>query len=92
MLLFANAVREAGAVVSAINEALRGNPWGTGTSWSVVYGTVWPLGSSARRVCGLCTCGSGMHPRRCVKHPDGYDWHVARLNAEIDADNAEDGE
>ncbi len=34
-----------------------------------------------------CTCGSGMHPRRCVKHPLAYELHVAELNLEITSDN-----
>lgn len=27
-----------------------------------------------------CTCGSGAHPRKCKKHPYGWDIHVAYLN------------
>jgi len=33
-----------------------------------------------------CTCGSGAHPRRCIKHPDAYDQHVAELNALNESD------
>jgi len=29
-----------------------------------------------------CTCGSGAHPRKCVKHPELYRLHVAELNLE----------
>lgn len=29
-----------------------------------------------------CTCGSGAHPRRCLRHPQGFDLHVAQLNYE----------
>ncbi len=27
-----------------------------------------------------CSCGSGMHPRRCEKHPRRFDEHVAEIN------------
>lgn len=29
-----------------------------------------------------CTCGSGMHPRRCEKHPQGFDLHAMTLDYE----------
>lgn len=27
-----------------------------------------------------CTCGSGAHPRKCLKHPYAYRLHIAELN------------
>lgn len=36
----------------------------------------------------LCTCGSGLHPRRCDVHPGAFNEHVRQLNYEA-ALNAE---
>ena len=30
-----------------------------------------------------CHCGSGMHPRRCQKHPWAYRMHVLELNHDL---------
>ncbi len=31
-----------------------------------------------------CTCGSGLHPRRCIAHPLAYDAHVTEINMQIE--------
>lgn len=37
-----------------------------------------------------CTCGSGAHPRRCEKHPWGYDMHRHDLNLDTTNDNLDE--
>ena len=39
-----------------------------------------------------CTCGSGAHPRECVRHPQGFALHCAKMNEENQRANYEEAE
>ena len=39
-----------------------------------------------------CHCGSGGHPRDCLRHPLGKALHVAEMNADNNADACEEAE
>lgn len=43
-----------------------------------------------RKIGLICYCGSGMHPRRCKKHPWAYQQHIFELNYGILSDNVDE--
>ena len=80
---------EINALITAFgNACFDCGEWRQDDEPSCDYATMYAAQESARRTLETalapkpCTCGSGMHPRECLQHPQGFELHLLQLNYE----------